>query len=155
MDKQPLVIEQRIRDMMQYGHIALRQFPKSEKHVLAAEIRTSMLTLLRLVITAAKRYHKKTTLTDLDVELAVLQNQIRLANGTTARRTNTTTASCESSSTATPNTAGSRAGTRGVPHRACTAAWLMTTTLGGGYDDDGQARAAEAACAMAGARLPQ
>ena len=47
MDKQPLVIEQRIRDMMQYGHIALRQFPKSEKHVLAAEIRTSMLTLLR------------------------------------------------------------------------------------------------------------
>ena len=23
MDKQPLVIEQRIRDMMQYGHIAL------------------------------------------------------------------------------------------------------------------------------------
>ena len=37
-----------------------------------------MLTLLRLVITAAKRYHKKTTLTDLDVELAVLQNQIRL-----------------------------------------------------------------------------
>ena len=75
----PLVIEQRIRDMMQYGHIALRQFPKSEKHVLAAEIRTSMLTLLRLVITAAKRYHKKTTLTDPDVELAVLQNQIRLA----------------------------------------------------------------------------
>lgn len=46
MDKQPLIIEQRIRDMMQYGHIALRQFPKSEKHVLAAEIRTSMLTLL-------------------------------------------------------------------------------------------------------------
>ena len=83
MDKQPLVIEQRIRDMMQYGHIALRQVPKSEKHVLAAEIRTSMLTLLRLVITAAKRYHKKTTLTDLDVELAVLQNQIRLAKDLT------------------------------------------------------------------------
>ena len=42
-----------------------------------------MLTLLRLVITAAKRYHKKTTLTDLDVELAVLQNQIRLAKDLT------------------------------------------------------------------------
>ena len=54
MDKQPLIIEQRIRDMMQYGYIALRQFPKSERHVLAAEIRTSMLTLLRLVVTAAK-----------------------------------------------------------------------------------------------------
>lgn len=33
MDKQPLIIEQRIRDMMQYGYIALRQFPKSEKHM--------------------------------------------------------------------------------------------------------------------------
>ncbi|WP_303845732.1 diversity-generating retroelement protein Avd [Aeromonas sobria] len=79
MDKQPLVIEQRLRDMMRYGYIAMRQFPKAERHVLAAEIRTSMLTLLRLVITATKRYHKKTTLTDLDVELAVLQNQVRLA----------------------------------------------------------------------------
>ena len=79
LEKTQLVIEQKIRDMMQYGHIALRQFPKAEKHVLGAEIRASMLTLLRLVITAAKRYHKKTTLTDLDVELAVLQSQVRLA----------------------------------------------------------------------------
>lgn len=36
MDKQPLVIEQRIRDMMQYGHIAMRQFPKAERHGLAS-----------------------------------------------------------------------------------------------------------------------
>lgn len=79
MEKEPLIIEQRIRDMMQYGHVALRQFPKAEKHVLGAEIRISMLNLLRLAITASKRYHKKTTLTDLDVELAVLQNQVRLA----------------------------------------------------------------------------
>ncbi|BES53377.1 hypothetical protein [Aeromonas phage phiWae15] len=79
MQKQPLIIEQRLRDMMQYGYIALRQFPKSERHVLGAEIRSSMLTLLRLVITASKRYHKKTTLADLDIELAVLQNQVRLA----------------------------------------------------------------------------
>ena len=48
MEKTQLVIEQKIRDMMQYGHIALRQFPKAEKHVLGAEIRASMLTLLRL-----------------------------------------------------------------------------------------------------------
>jgi len=48
MDKQPLIIEQRIRDMMLYGHVALRQFPKSEKHVPGAEIRSSVLTLLRL-----------------------------------------------------------------------------------------------------------
>ena len=31
MDKQPLVIEQRIHDMMQYGYIALRQFRSQRK----------------------------------------------------------------------------------------------------------------------------
>lgn len=36
MDKQPLVIEQRIRDMMPYGHVAMRQFPTSEKRVPAS-----------------------------------------------------------------------------------------------------------------------
>ena len=38
-----------------------------------------MLQLQRLVITAFKRYHKKTTLTDLDIELAILKRQVRLA----------------------------------------------------------------------------
>ena len=68
-----LIIEQKVRDMILYGYIALRQLPRAERHVLSAEIRTSMLKLLKLVITAAKRHHKKTTLTDMDVELAALQ----------------------------------------------------------------------------------
>ena len=38
-----------------------------------------MLNIQRLIITAFKRYHKKTTLTDLDIELAVLKRQVRLA----------------------------------------------------------------------------
>ena len=74
-----LIIEQKVRDMILYGYIALRQLPRAERHVLSAEIRTSMLKLLKLVITAAKRHHKKTTLTDMDVELAALQSQLRLA----------------------------------------------------------------------------
>ena len=40
--------------------------------MLAAEIQDQHVDAIGLVITAAKRYHKKTTLTDLDVELAVL-----------------------------------------------------------------------------------
>ncbi|MGL6351957.1 MAG: diversity-generating retroelement protein Avd [Aeromonas sp.] len=74
-----LIIDEKCREMLVYGYQALRQFPRYERHVLGAEIRTSMLTLQRLIITAIKRYHKKTTLTDLDVELAVLRRQVRLA----------------------------------------------------------------------------
>lgn len=62
-----------------YGYQALKQFPKHEKHVLGAEIRLSMLQLQRLIVTAFKRYHKKTTLTDLDIELAILKRRVRLA----------------------------------------------------------------------------
>ena len=74
-----LIIEQKVREMILYGYTALRQLPRAERHVLSAEIRSAMLHLLKLVITAAKRHHKKTTLTDMDVELAALQSQIRLA----------------------------------------------------------------------------
>lgn len=62
-----------------YGYQAIKQFPKHERHVLGAEIRSSMLHLQRLIITAFKRYHKKTTLTDLDIELAILKRRVRLA----------------------------------------------------------------------------
>lgn len=65
--------------MMVYGYLALKQFPKHETHVMGAEIRRSMLTLQRLIITAFKRYHKKTTLTDMDIELTMLKRMIRTA----------------------------------------------------------------------------
>lgn len=74
-----LIIEEKCRDMLLYGYQAIKQFPKHEKHVLGAEIRLSMLQLQRLIITAFKRYHKKTTLTDLDIELAILKRRVRLA----------------------------------------------------------------------------
>ncbi|MBH0017571.1 diversity-generating retroelement protein Avd [Pseudoalteromonas sp. NGC95] len=74
-----LTIEEKCRDMLMYGYQAIKQFPKHETHVLAAEIRKSMLQLQRLIVTAFKRYHKKTTLTELDIELAILKRQVRLA----------------------------------------------------------------------------
>ena len=74
-----LIIQTKALDMMQYGYVALRQFPKYETHVMAAEIRQSMLKILRLIITASKRYHKKTTLQDLDIEIAMLRNSVSLA----------------------------------------------------------------------------
>lgn len=74
-----LIIDEKCREMIMYGHQAIRHFPKHERHVLGAEIRLTMIRLQRLIITAFKRYHKKTTLTDLDIELVVLKRQIRLA----------------------------------------------------------------------------
>jgi len=74
-----MALDERCMSMINYGYIALRQFPKRETHVLGAEIRASMLKTHRLIITAGKRYHKKTTLTDLDIEVAMLQRLVRLA----------------------------------------------------------------------------
>lgn len=66
--------------MIVYGYSALRQFPKSEKHTLAAEIRQCMYQLMRLVITTNRRYHKKTTISEVDVELDVLRSLVRASH---------------------------------------------------------------------------
>jgi len=65
--------------MIAYGYTAVRQFPKSEKFTLAADIKQSMYRLLNLVITTNKRYYKKTTMQELDVELDFLRSLVRIA----------------------------------------------------------------------------
>lgn len=79
-NKDDLKILQKCYDMIEYGYIALRQFPKSERHTLAAETKRSMYELLRLIIRANKRYFKKTTLQDIDIEIDNLRYLIRLSN---------------------------------------------------------------------------
>ena len=74
-----LKIKLKVEEMIQYGYTAVRHFPKSERHVLAAEIRHSMMRILKLVVVCNKRYYKKTTMQDLDTELDVLRSMIRLA----------------------------------------------------------------------------
>lgn len=78
-DKQDFMLLQKILDMMEYGYIALRQFPKSEKYALATDIKHCMDLVLGHVIEAQKRYYKKTTLQEMDVELAKLRIYIRLS----------------------------------------------------------------------------
>ncbi|WP_373712143.1 diversity-generating retroelement protein Avd [Jeotgalibaca porci] len=72
-------ILQKVYDMILYGNQCLKQFPKAEKYAMAADIRQSMYRLLRLVIEANKKYHKKTTAQQMDVELEILRTFIRLA----------------------------------------------------------------------------
>jgi len=74
-----LLIRQKCEAMIEYGHIAVRQFPKLERHVLGAEIRCTMWAILRLIVVCNKRYHKKTTLQDLDAEIDLLRSQVRMA----------------------------------------------------------------------------
>ena len=64
--------------MMKYGKQAVANFPRRERQT-ADEIRRSMLTMYRLSIMVEKKYYKKTTLQDLDIELDVLRHLIRLA----------------------------------------------------------------------------
>ena len=73
------LMQQKVLDMMEYGYICLRQFPKSEKYALATDIKRCMDMILSRTVEAHKRYYKKTTLQELDVELAKLQIYIRLS----------------------------------------------------------------------------
>lgn len=75
-----LIIRQKTEAMIQYVYTTLRHWPKAERHVLGAEVRRTSWSLLRLIITANKRYFKKTTMQDLDAELDLLRSQVRLAH---------------------------------------------------------------------------
>lgn len=76
---QDFKILQKTYDMIIYGNICLKQFPKSEKYALASDIKKSMYNLLKLIVETNKKYYKKTTLQQIDVELEVLRTFIRLA----------------------------------------------------------------------------
>lgn len=73
------IIKEKIYEMIRYGSPALLQFPKSERYELAGRIRARMYGLLEYAVIVEKKYYKKTTLQDMDVELDVLRHLIRLA----------------------------------------------------------------------------
>lgn len=72
-----MALQAKLEELDVYTHIALQQFPNAERHLIVADIRKSVALIRRLSIVAWKRYHKKTTLQELDVEVEVLRNLIR------------------------------------------------------------------------------
>lgn len=74
-----LQILTKLEELNQYSHQTVMLFPKAERHVLAQDIRNSLATLIHLTITSAKRYYKKTTLQDMDIELEYLRVLIRMS----------------------------------------------------------------------------
>lgn len=78
-NKDEFILKEKIADMVKYGKRAVAHFPRRERQT-ADEIRASMLTMLRLAIKIKKRYYKKTTLQELDEELDVLREMLRVAS---------------------------------------------------------------------------
>jgi four helix bundle protein len=77
---QDLSILTKIHDMTKYAYPALAQFPKSEKFSLVVDIKHCIDVILERAIEASKKYYKKTTLQEMDVELMKLRHYLRLSN---------------------------------------------------------------------------
>jgi len=65
---------------MKLANIHLNHFPKHEKYGLCQQIRNVMYDVYNLVTECQKRYHKKTSLTSLDIKHEQLRMMFHLAN---------------------------------------------------------------------------
>ena len=74
-----LKILQKTFDMINYAYPTLAQYPKGEKFALVADIKRCMDVMLERIIEANKKYYKKTTLQELDVEVEKLKAYVRLS----------------------------------------------------------------------------
>lgn len=73
------ILKEKIGDMMKYGMPMVNSFPRRDRR-LADTMRDAMLEMYRLAVRLEKKYYKKTTLEDLDIELAVLKEFVVLAS---------------------------------------------------------------------------
>ncbi len=72
-------LDRKFIQTMRLLNIYLNHFPTHERHGLALKIRNTAYDLYDLIVEAQKRYHKKTTLTNLDIKHEQLRMQVRLA----------------------------------------------------------------------------
>ena len=79
--KDGLMILTKLENLERYSRTVMLQFPKNEKFLLSAEIRQQLLSIRRNTVRAAKKFHKKTTLQDLDIDIEILRGYIRIAYG--------------------------------------------------------------------------
>jgi len=73
-------LDKKFTEFAKLMNIYLNHFPSHEKHGLALEIRRAAYDVYALIIECQKRYHKKTTLINLDIRHEQLRMLIRLAN---------------------------------------------------------------------------
>lgn len=73
------ILKEKIGDMMKYGLPIVNGFSRRDRK-LADILRESMMEMYRLATRLERKYYKKTTLEDLDIELAVLKEFVALAS---------------------------------------------------------------------------
>ncbi len=66
-------------DLIKLANVNLNHFPRHEKYGLSQQIRNTMYDVYNLIIEGEKRYHKKTSLTELDVKHQQLRMMLKLA----------------------------------------------------------------------------
>ena len=71
-------LDRRFVEMVRLLNTYLNHFPKHEKYGLALEIRRAAYAVYALIVEAQKRYHKKTTLTNMDIAHEQLRMFVRL-----------------------------------------------------------------------------
>lgn len=69
----------KIEDLIADINPVLLSFPKCERHEMVAEIKHCMHIAMERSIEANRKYYKKTTLQELDVEIEKLRKYIRIA----------------------------------------------------------------------------
>ena len=73
-------LDRKFLEFMKLLTLYLNHFPKSEKYGLALELRRAACDVYALIVECQKRYHKKTTLTQLDIRHEQLRMFVRLAH---------------------------------------------------------------------------
>ena len=72
-------MKEKVADMMRYCLPIVDQFPRRNRKI-ADSIKESVIDLYRYAVRLEKKYYKKTTLEDMDIELATLKELIILAS---------------------------------------------------------------------------
>ena len=78
-------MKNKVYEIIKYGNICLKDFPRYERNGLALDIRQCEYAILRHVITLENKHYKKTTLGELDTEVDILRHLLRLALGCAQR----------------------------------------------------------------------
>lgn len=73
-------LNQRFIETARQINLYLNHFPRHEKYALAQQIRVALYDVYALIVEAQKRYHKKTTLTNLDIRHEQLRMFVNLAH---------------------------------------------------------------------------
>ena len=76
---EPFRLKEKIGDMIHYGWPITKSFPRKDRE-LADALRETMLRMFHLAVEIEKKYYRKTTTQELDVELEWLRHLTRMAS---------------------------------------------------------------------------